>query len=85
MAVPSKKTDLGLLEEDDEFEEFLTEGIFQFCSSVIPFCNFMSVSAMERTENRGFFVFLLAIETATHTRQKKKKKWQVNVIQVCFS
>lgn len=26
MNEPTKKTDLGLLEEDDEFEEFPTEG-----------------------------------------------------------
>ena len=31
MAEPAKKPDLGLLEEDDEFEEFPAEGILKYC------------------------------------------------------
>ena len=41
MAGTAKKTDLGLLEEDDEFEEFPTEGILllfwtEICRLEIP-------------------------------------------------
>ena len=41
MAGTAKKTDLGLLEEDDEFEEFPAEGILllfwiEICSLEIP-------------------------------------------------
>lgn len=35
MAGTAKKTDLGLLEEDDEFEEFPAEGILCFGLRVI--------------------------------------------------
>ena len=45
MTEPAKKPDLGLLEEDDEFEEFPAEGILNY--SIVPVKSFSEIARVK--------------------------------------